>query len=66
MVCPCRDCERRRIGCHAECGEYKAWDTENRKARKTRMDEAESKTIREGMRKNMVRKASRIRQGREK
>lgn len=23
--CPCKDCKRRMIGCHAGCEDYKAW-----------------------------------------
>ena len=30
---PCRDCERRYPGCHAECPEYKKFDEANRKRR---------------------------------
>lgn len=36
-VAPCKDCERREVGCHAECPEYqafrKALDKWNRDAR---------------------------------
>lgn len=24
-ACPCRNCEERRPGCHAECEKYKTW-----------------------------------------
>ena len=36
---PCKDCARRRVGCHAECEAYREFDAANRrrreKARKT-------------------------------
>ena len=25
MPCPCRNCEKRDIGCHGSCDDYKAW-----------------------------------------
>lgn len=28
MICPCKDCEFRHIGCHAECQPYKDWHAE--------------------------------------
>lgn len=31
MKSTCKGCERRRIGCHADCEEYRAYAEENRK-----------------------------------
>lgn len=28
-MCPCKDCKKRKIGCHAECKEYKTWRKQN-------------------------------------
>lgn len=30
-ICPCKDCERREVGCHGVCGLYNIWCTEHRK-----------------------------------
>ena len=30
MICPCKDCEFRHFGCHAECEPYKMWREEKR------------------------------------
>jgi len=29
MKCPCKDCEKRYVGCHGDCLEYKEWSSEN-------------------------------------
>lgn len=38
MNCPCKDCDRRKLGCHGFCKEYKEWqkwnDEKNEKRRK--------------------------------
>lgn len=31
MSSPCQECERREIGCHGRCKDYKAWKAERRK-----------------------------------
>lgn len=28
IKCPCKNCSRRVIGCHADCNEYKEWREE--------------------------------------
>lgn len=38
MVCPCKDCARREIGCHAECADYKAFQEYKRKENQNRKD----------------------------
>ena len=25
MICPCKDCDKRKVGCHSECNKYKDW-----------------------------------------
>lgn len=25
MSCPCKDCDKRYIGCHGKCSQYKEW-----------------------------------------
>ncbi len=35
MICPCKDCEFRHFGCHAQCVHYKAW----REEKKTRVED---------------------------
>lgn len=40
---PCLDCPRRHKGCHAGCGDYKAFQAENAKARKARNDEGSAR-----------------------
>ncbi len=38
MKCPCRDCEKRKVGCHGTCPEYKEWAEENDRLRKQRQE----------------------------
>ena len=33
MNAPCKDCERRTLGCHSTCEEYKAYDAKNAERR---------------------------------
>ena len=28
MMCPCKDCKRREVGCHGKCEDYKCWKAE--------------------------------------
>lgn len=28
MICPCKGCTDREIGCHSKCSEYNEWKTE--------------------------------------
>lgn len=38
---PCKDCERRHIGCHAQCDDYKAWrEEQDRKVEANLMERA--------------------------
>lgn len=30
MTAPCYNCHRRTVGCHGQCGEYKAYDAERK------------------------------------
>lgn len=38
MTCPCRDCDKRTIGCHSKCEQYKEWAKENEKLRTERYE----------------------------
>lgn len=31
MICPCRDCAEREIGCHTKCEKYIHWQEEHNK-----------------------------------
>lgn len=66
MKCPCRGCERRKIGCHTSCPEYGAWAAEIIQRREARARDKETRIMREGLRKSLVKKAARQRQWREK
>ena len=35
---PCIGCEKRRVGCHADCKDYAQWREDNEKIKKTRAD----------------------------
>lgn len=37
--CPCRDCTKREIGCHAKCSDYGEWKKENEALRRKRHKE---------------------------
>ena len=32
-MCPCKECEERKVGCHAKCEDYKEWKAEYEKAK---------------------------------
>lgn len=66
MKCPCKGCEKRKIGCHTNCPDYGAWAAEAVRRREAQARDKETRTMREGMRKNLIKKAARQRQGREK
>lgn len=38
MNAPCLNCERRTLGCHSTCEEYKKYDAENIKDRKKNLE----------------------------
>lgn len=31
MTPPCKDCQKRHLGCHGSCEEYKTWSVDNYK-----------------------------------
>ena len=33
MECPCRRCEKREVGCHGKCEDYKEWKAKSDKIR---------------------------------
>ena len=45
MTCPCRDCEKRNIGCHSKCSLYKEWAKENEKLRKERYEKTRAEYL---------------------
>lgn len=64
---PCdRTCPRRNETCHGSCPDYAAFCEERKRIRKKRAEVNDTKDVREGLRKCMVQKAARIRQGRDK
>ena len=36
MRCPCKQCERRHVGCHSMCSAYQGWKKELEKAAKAK------------------------------
>lgn len=38
---PCKDCERRRVGCHAECEDYKKYAENNQETYRKRKEHRE-------------------------
>lgn len=64
---PCKpDCPDRSDICHGICPRYAAFWEESENGRKQRGIDRQCRGMREGMRKNLVKKAARIRQWREK
>ena len=64
---PCgKDCPERAEDCHGKCPRYAALWAECEKRRKQRELNRQSRDMREGMRKSLVKKAARQRQWREK
>lgn len=62
---PCGvDCPRRGEGCHAKCNDYAAFWERCEERRKARAEAASIREMREGLRKNLVRKMAYVRQGR--
>lgn len=53
MKAPCRDCDRRHIGCHTICTEYKAWRREQDKIIEAKAKEEAAKPA---FNKNVLRK----------
>lgn len=45
MTCPCRDCEKRNIGCHSKCSLYKEWAKENEKLRHERYEKTRAEYL---------------------
>ena len=41
VKCPCKGCDRRLIGCHGLCHEYREWRTEREKHRERPEDKPE-------------------------
>lgn len=64
---PCkRTCPRRTATCHGSCPDYAIFCEGRERIRKQRAEVNDTKDMREGLRKSMVQKAARIRQGRDK
>ena len=65
MVIPCRkDCEGRSVECHVYCEKYKVYTQDRERIRKKHCDDVALKDLRDGLRRCLRQKASRIRQGR--
>ena len=41
MNCPCKDCDRRKLGCHGFCEGYQAWKKWNDEKNEKRREEKE-------------------------
>ena len=39
MKVPCKNCAKRTVGCHAECREYREFQSENEKIKKNRKND---------------------------
>ena len=44
MKVPCKNCDRRKVKCHAECEEYLEYQKENEKIKKNRKNDAISRS----------------------
>lgn len=33
MACPCKDCQKRCVGCHSKCEDYLKWQEEHNKTK---------------------------------
>jgi hypothetical protein len=42
MKAPCKDCEKRELGCHSKCEEYQAFDKYNKARNEANIKERES------------------------
>lgn len=42
-VAPCKVCDRRRLGCHAGCDDYKGWKAEVDKIAEAKIKERQAK-----------------------
>lgn len=59
MICPCELCEVRFVGCHAECDEFKAWQSEKDERRKQRYAENAADDFRRDMIRRLKRRQRR-------
>lgn len=59
MNCPCKECDRRQVGCHSDCDEYKTWDAWNKEKNKQRSDEKQRRDCRSKAYEKAVRKSLR-------
>jgi len=41
--CPCKECGKREIGCHGQCGEYREWRAQHDERREARFKERKQK-----------------------
>lgn len=39
MRCPCKDCDKRKLGCHGMCKEYQEWKKWNEEKNEKRREE---------------------------
>ncbi len=42
MKCPCKDCERRSVGCHGKCDDYKEWKNKHDAVRQKERQERQN------------------------
>ena len=64
---PCgKDCPERTSDCHGTCAKYAEFWEKSEERRRRRAVESSVRSVGYGLRKNFIKKAARIRQGREK
>ena len=45
MKCPCKNCDRRKLGCHGNCEPYQQWSAGRHEINRKRMEENESQQL---------------------
>ena len=56
---PCKDCEKRQVGCHTTCKEYKAWAEIKTAVNRKHQNQADMDRAIKGVRSHRVRARSR-------
>jgi len=61
MAHTCKDCERRRLGCHATCPAYAAYDARNKQIQEARKLESDYRVAKMNYVRASIKKAESIR-----
>lgn len=59
--CPCKDCDRREVGCHGGCEGYKEWAKQNDERNEKRRSQNEKNECRSNAYRKMINKNMRRR-----